>query len=161
MGVIDLPFEGEKGAWTKKYETKLDAATAAQEVSVEVAGIIEKMKEKTVRNRYRLEVYEMVNKLVRFSTDALLALKAYDMAGSEEELQRAREDIQSLHASFSEIRSEMERTYGQTRILNKPANFILDQDHHHHLANQSIGFEWQYVAELAFLEKLYTEIQNW
>jgi len=66
-----------------------------------------------------------------------------------------------LHADFSAVRSEMERTYGETRVLNKPEGYQLDQDHHQHLANQSTSFEWQFAAELAFLEKLYQQIMLW
>ncbi|MFT7606924.1 MAG: hypothetical protein ACI8VT_004527, partial [Saprospiraceae bacterium] len=29
-----------------------------------------------------------------------------------------------------------------------------NQDHHNHSANQSISFDWQFVAELKLLEKL-------
>ena len=41
-----------------------------------------------------------------------------------------------------------------TGILTKPDDFILDQDHHAHLANQTISFDWQFLAEIYFLEKL-------
>jgi len=52
----------------------------------------------------------------------------------------------------------MERVYGETRILTKPETYFLDQDHHHHLANQTRSFDWLYTAELYFLEKTIKEI---
>jgi hypothetical protein len=51
----------------------------------------------------------------------------------------------------------MEKVYSITRILEKPENYILDQDHHVHLANQTRTFDWQFVAEMMFLEKLKKE----
>jgi hypothetical protein len=56
--------------------------------------------------------------------------------------------------SFNRLRKELEKMYSETRILEKPADYILDQDHHHHLANQTLSFDWQFTAELFFLEKL-------
>ncbi len=156
--VIDLPFSGEPGAWSEKYDDKLNAAAAALEVSEEIAATIASMKTETHRNRYRLEVYEQVNNLVLFSAQALLALKAYDTAGDDQAEQEAMEAIQLLHADFSALRTVLEKVYGKTRILTKPEGYLLDQDHHRHLANQSISFEWQFAAELAFLEKIYKHI---
>jgi len=160
-GVISLPFSMEKGAWSEKYAKKLEAAEAAWKVSGEIAATIDEMQKMTARHKYRLDVYEQVNKLVRFSAQALLALKAYDMAENDEEMQKAMEALQLLHPDFSALRTELERTYAKTRILNKPEDYVLDQDHHHHLANQTIGFEWQIGAELAFLQKLYPHIADW
>jgi hypothetical protein len=44
--------------------------------------------------------------------------------------------------------------YSQSRVLNKPENYILDQDHHRHPANQSINFDWQFISEIFFLAKV-------
>jgi hypothetical protein len=159
--VIDLPFSGEPGAWSEKYADKVDAAAAALEVSEEIAATIAVMKKGADRNQYRLEVYQRVNNLVHFSAQAILALRAYDTAGNDQDMQKAREAIQLLHPDFSSIRTELEKTYAETRILTKPEGYLLDQDHHRHLANQTISFEWQIGAELAFLEKLYPHIMMW
>lgn len=160
-GVIDLPFSGDKGAWSEKYADKLTAADAAWEVSGEIAATIKHMKRETARNKYRLEVYEQVNHLVRFSAQALRALRAYDEADNEREMQKAVDAIQLLYPDFSALRTELEKTYAKTRILNKPEGYLLDQDHHRHLANQSLDFTWQIGAELAFLQKLYPHTVQW
>ena len=44
--------------------------------------------------------------------------------------------------------------YGKTRNLTKPSDYILDQDHHVHLANQTTSFDWQFYAEMLMLEKI-------
>ena len=160
-GVIDLPFSGEKGAWTEKHESRLEAAESVWEDSEEIASTIRAMKNETERNLYRLEVYEQVNKLVGFSAQALLTLKAYDAAGDDQDKEKATEALRLLFADFSAIRSSLESTYAETRILTKPEGYLLDQDHHRHLANQSTGFDWLYAAELAFLEKIHQQILLW
>jgi hypothetical protein len=37
---------------------------------------------------------------------------------------------------------------------------LLDQDHHLHLANQSINFDWQFWAEIYFLETLENQLNS-
>ena len=32
-------------------------------------------------------------------------------------------------------------------------DYILDQDHHNHPANQTINFDWQFLSEILFLKK--------
>jgi hypothetical protein len=157
-GVIELPFSGEKGLWTEANISRLEAAESVLKDSKEIAATINTMKSETRRNKYRLEVYEQVNNLVQFSAQALLALKAYDSAGEKQEEEQAVEALQLLYADFSALRTQMENTYGKTRILTKPEGYILDQDHHRHLANQSIAFDWQFGAEMAFLEKLHQHV---
>ncbi len=41
-----------------------------------------------------------------------------------------------------------------TRILNNPADYIPDQNHHAHLANGTINNDWMYVYELAMNQKI-------
>jgi hexosaminidase len=63
-------------------------------------------------------------------------------------------EIENLIQEFSSVRNQMEDVYGQTRILNKPEGYKLDQDHHNHPANQSVNFDWQFMGELMALEKI-------
>jgi hexosaminidase len=160
LAVIDLPFSGEKGEWTMNNSLRMQNAAMAMRYCNKVAAIIDTMKTKTQRNLYRLEVYEQVNNLVRFSGHALFALQAYDIAQTGKEEQDALAVLQQLTSEFETIRARLEEVYSQTRILSKPAGYKLDQDHHHHLANQSINFDWQFGAELAFLEKLNNQINE-
>jgi hypothetical protein len=95
----------------------------------------------------------------RFSPKALLVLRAYDMAGTEEKEENAVSQMRTLSEEFSKIRAELEIIYAKTRILTKPGDYILDQDHHVHLANQSTSFDWQFYAEMLFIEKLEQELE--
>ena len=118
------------------------------------------MKSSTSRNLYRLEVYEQVNQLVRFSARALLTLQSYDIAQAGKEEEEALEHIRHLFHEFTAVRAVLESVYAETRILNKPDGYLLDQDHHHHLANQTRSFDWLFTAELYFLEKVDKQIKE-
>ena len=152
--VIDLPEMDNKGEWTKQNADRLEAAEKALATCDSVAVRIAEMKKLAVRNSYNLEVYEQVNELVRFSCNALVALKTLDQSKNEEQEKVALLNVAKLNDKFQTMRSEFESVYGKTRILTKPDNFILDQDHHRHLANQTVSFDWQFYAEMLFLEKL-------
>jgi hexosaminidase len=158
--VIDLPFSGEKGEWTEKYSEKLQNAALTMRYCNQVEEILDSMKTLAIRNQYRLEVYEQVNNLARFSGKVMFDLMAYDIAQPGREEQEALARLQLLKQEFNSLRADLELVYSRTRILNKPEGYKLDQDHHHHLANQSINFDWQFWCELYFLEKLENQINS-
>ncbi len=159
-GIIELPDAKIPGAWTEAHAPQLEAAARMIKECDAVALTIANMKKITIRNHYRLEIYEQVNELVRYSARALLTLEAYDKAQDETQRTTAFSQIQALKDEFSALRSKLESVYGETRILSKPEGYLLDQDHHHHLANQSISFDWQFATELLFLEKVDKQILN-
>jgi hypothetical protein len=152
--VIDLPDGADKGVWSEKHSERLQKAAAIRDTCARVEEKIAQSKTMPNRNIYRLEVYEQVNNLVQFSAEALLLLESYDKAKSVEEERAALERIRQLPVRFRDLRAQLEQVYSKTRKLTKPDDYILDQDHHVHLANQSISFDWQFYAEMLFLEKL-------
>ncbi len=90
-----------------------------------------------------------------------MVLQLYDSAQDDLGASEALLKVQNLEKEFKLLQMEMEQVYGQTRILSKPENYILDQDHHLHLANQTRSFDWLYTAELYFFEKVNSQILNW
>lgn len=80
------------------------------------------------------------------------------MAKNKEQAIETLRKVKQLPKEFEILRKEFETVYSKTRILTKPDNYILDQDHHVHLANQTISFDWQFYAELLFLEKIGREM---
>lgn len=156
--VMDFPDKKNKGEWSTKNASRLEKAIVVAKHCDSIAIKIKTMKSMAIRNEYTLDVYEQVNELVRFAPKALLALKAFDDAQSEQEELKALEQIKKLPEAFMELRKQFEQVYSKTRILHKPADYILDQDHHAHLGNQSISFDWQFYAEMLFLEKIEREL---
>lgn len=156
--IIEFPDRSEKGEWGRIHAERLKKAEGYLEICNSIGDKISTMKSMSVRNNYTLDVYECVNELARFAPLSLLALKEFDNAQNEQQESDALKKIKQLSNEFAEIRSKMEEVYGQTRVLTKPDNYILDQDHHSHLANQSKSFDWQFLAEMLFLEKIEQEL---
>lgn len=157
-GIMDLPRGDKKGKWSEKNSERIAQARKVMMESEQLASLISEMKNTSLRNHYRLEVYEQVNRLVHFSARSLLALNSYDVAGNEAEEAEALGNIEALPGEFSLLKEELEQVYGESRILSKPGSYILDQDHHQHLANQSRSFDWLYISELYFLDKIVSDI---
>jgi hypothetical protein len=159
--LIEFPDRMKKGSWSEEHAGRIKQATAVVEQCDSIAEKITVMKSKAQRNGFNLEVYEQVNKLVRFTSKALLSLNTLDNAQSEQQELEAISELKQLPSKFAELRSELEEVYGKTRILTKPDDYILDQDHHVHLANQTTSFDWQFYSEILFLEKLDVYFEKW
>jgi len=158
--IVDFPDPANKGMWSKENAEKIQNAKTYLQICDSIAIKIATMKNGAIRNTYTLEVYEQVNKMARFAATALLALEAFDKSQTLESEKNAIEIIKGLSAKFAGLRQELEEVYSKTRRLSKPNNYILDQDHHHHLANQSISFDWQFYAEILFLEKVALQVEH-
>jgi hypothetical protein len=152
--VIEFPDKNKKGEWSAKYEKRLMEATSVMKKTSLVSKKITAMKLSTKRNVYSLEVYEQVNELVRFGTNILLSLKAYDNSKPGVEEKKTLNALKELKKEYTDMRKQFELVYGKTRNLTKPSDYILDQDHHVHLANQTTSFDWQFYAEMLMLEKI-------
>ena len=122
--IIDLPDADNKGQWSDQYVERLELASDMMGECDSIAEKISVMKAHATRNTHRLEIYEQVNNLVRFSAHALLALKAYDNAENEQAEVSALSGIQNLPVEFNTLRA------------------------------QSISFDWLFIAEMLFLEKV-------
>ena len=152
--VIEFPDLDNKGEWSIHYAERLEKAAVAMDNYKSIAARINEMKSMAERNIYTLEVYEQVNEFAMFTSKALLALKALDASQNKQEEAAALDKLRNLDGEFSTLRQQFEQVYGRIRILTKPESYILDQDHHIHLGNQSISFDWQFYAEILFLEKV-------
>ena len=157
--IIDLPDKDKKGEWSNKYRERLEQAASVSESSGNIATKIAVLKSKAIRNTYTLEIYEQVNELTSFVSNMLLTLQSYDQAHENQESDLFRK-VERLSEEFRLLRTEFEQVYSKSRVLNKPEAYILDQDHHIHLANQTVTFDWQFLAELLFLEKLENEFEK-
>ena len=152
--VIDLPDFNDKGAWAEKYADRLENISEQSENLKKVKKILSKLKSQDATNQYTIAIYEQVGALVEYNFKALKKIEAFDLAITADEEIKILFELQELIQKFGTFRQEFEKVYSQTRILNKPENYILDQDHHNHPANQSVNFDWQFISEILFLEKV-------
>ena len=152
--IIDLPEFDNKGNWTQKYSSRLaeikDQSGALKEIRRKIASL----QTQNTSAKYNLEVYSEVINLVDYNFKLMKSLSLLDNTRSTEEETKLIKDLQNLVYEFKEVRKQFEEVYGKSRKLNKPSDYILDQDHHRHPANQSINFDWQFTAELMLLTKI-------
>ncbi|MFC2166405.1 family 20 glycosylhydrolase [Acidobacteriota bacterium] len=151
--IIALPDKSKPGEWSEKHRVRLEKAASVAKSFDRITERIDTMKSMAMRNTYALEVYEQVNELTGFVANMLIILQRYDQV-PENQKQDLLKKIQRLPEEFKVLRKEFERIYSKTRVLDKPDGYFLDQDHHVHLANQTISFDWQFLAEILFLKKL-------
>ena len=159
--IIDLPDLENKGMWSKKYFNKIKNAKSSLLISKEVEETIDKLMENDSKNKYTLEVYKQVNELVKFSSNIIIALEKLDLSAEIDYEKTAFNEIRNFENKFNSLRINFEEVYSKTRILNKPENYILDQDHHNHPANQTINFDWQFLSEKYFLKKIKNYISQY
>lgn len=158
-GLIGLPDTAKPGQWTIDHQDKLAQAEKMIESSKRITQKIVQMQKLSKRNPYTLEVYQRVNEIVQLTPKILLVLKRLDQASNDEERLIEKAKINQLESDFKELRTKVEKTYAQTRIIHKPEDYLLDQDHHHHLANQLKSFDWQFYSELLMFEKIDKQIR--
>ncbi len=152
--LIKLPNMDSVGNWNSHYSERLAQAKANMVKVDTVMKRIAASKELALRNVYTLEVYEQVANVVQFSNRILLRLQELDQAGKDQKAD-ALEKLKTLIEEWPAIQSNVEMVYGQTRSLDKPEDYVLDQDHHAHLANQARRFsEWQFYVEELMIKKI-------
>ena len=145
--IIDIPDLDNKGDWIKKHSERIKKAKKSIKISKKVDLIINEIQKKGVKNQYTLEIYNQVNQLTKFSSELILKLENVDKSGDLKHLN-------GITKEFDKMRSNFENVYSKTRKINKPDDYILDQDHHHHPANQTKNFDWQFLTEIMLLEKI-------
>lgn len=145
--IIDLPDLNNKGEWSKNNSNRINNAIESLKISSDVENIIARIQSKNPKNKYTLEVYQQVNELTKFSANLILKLEKVDKSGDLSYLD-------GIENQFTQMRNEFERVYSKTRVINKSEDYILDQDHHHHPANQTINFDWQFLGEIMILNKI-------
>ncbi|PZX53445.1 glycosyl hydrolase family 20 [Algoriphagus ratkowskyi] len=153
--VLTLPEADSPGEWSERNKEKLAKARESQQMVDSVLVKIAASKKVALRNTYTLEVYEQVAKVTQFSNKSLLLLAEWDLAKTVEERDATKDKLLSLEGEWKSQMGELEKVYGKTRVLDKPAEYILDQDHHAHLANQAVKFsDWQFYVENLFIQKI-------
>uniref|UniRef100_UPI0040484F49 family 20 glycosylhydrolase n=1 Tax=Algoriphagus sp. TaxID=1872435 RepID=UPI0040484F49 len=159
QAVVPFPNLDSAGAWSQKYQNKITKAEASRLQVDEVLKQIQFAKKSALRNTHQLDVYEQVAQVAQFSNRAILALAEYDEPSGEKRAQ-GQAKLAAMEEEWASIQSKVEEVYGKTRQINKPVDYILDQDHHRHLANQALKFsDWQFFVEGLFLEKVKKELK--
>tara|TARA_B100001115_G_C15778144_1_gene382522 strand:+ start:6 stop:1049 length:1044 start_codon:yes stop_codon:yes gene_type:complete len=152
--IIDLPDFDNKGDWSKKYAKRLTELKLQKKKLEKVKNILDNFQKVGTKSDYNLMIYRQVSNLVDYNFKLMEKLNNFDTAKTIDEETDYLEALYKIKNEFELVRKEFEEIYSQTRILNKPENYILDQDHHRHPANQTINFDWQFTSEMMLLKKI-------
>ena len=152
--IIDLPDFDNKGDWSKKYAKRLTELKLQKKKLEKVKNILDNFQKVGTKSDYNLMIYRQVSNLVDYNFKLMEKLNKFDKAKTIDEETDYLEAVYKIKNEFELVRKEFEAVYSQTRILNKPENYILDQDHHRHPANQTINFDWQFTSEIMLLKKI-------
>lgn len=150
--LIDLPDRAKPGEWSRRYAGKIEAARREEARYGAIASGLRAAEERALRNRYTLEVYRQINELQHYPTRLLLALHACDTAPGAEARRRAKDSLRMVCRSFSVMRAEVERVYGQTRYTERPEGYVADSNHARNLAARSYNDDWMFLYELPAVE---------
>jgi hypothetical protein len=155
IDLMDLPEWGSSKAWRERYSSKLEQAKEEVERYQQIKKTLEKSIGLAKDNYYSLSLFNQINELQIYPAQLLLLLEKYTNA-STASVQRAviETEIKNYVSSFITRRNNFEQVFSKTRILANPADYIPDQNHHHHLANGTNNSDWMYVYEIAMNEKI-------
>ena len=152
--IIDLPDFDNKGDWSKKYAKRLTELKFQKKKLEKVKNILDNFQKVGTNSDYNLMIYRQVSNLVDYNFKLMEKLNNFDTAKTIDEETDHLEALYKIKNEFELVRKEFEEVYSQTRVLNKPEDYILDQDHHRHPANQTINFDWQFTSEIMLLKKI-------
>jgi len=158
--IIELPDFKNKGAWSKKYASRLEKLERQKNQLEKVKNTLSKFDKQSNKSDYNISVYKEITNLLDYNFKLLSMLHELDYTQNSDEVTQLVEKIKILVDTFPNVRKQMESVYSETRILHKPEGFILDQDHHNHPANQTINFDWQFIGEILFLQKIKSHFQT-
>lgn len=153
IDLIELPGEVKNMDWRKKYQLK---TTQAKDAVIRYTGIkdqIAKARQVARQNVYALEVMDQINELQVYPAQLLLLLQKYASATTSGKA-TAKNEIKKYVTGFNTIRKNFEDVYSKTRIMSNPPDYVLDQNHHDHLANGTNNSDWMFVYELAMNSKI-------
>ena len=146
--IIELPNFNNSGKWNEKFEQKISTAKKHIEDLNKIIKKIKQQKAETIRGNFALEVYEQVALLTKFSYETFVLISDID-----KDLNNLN-NLKQKEMEFLSIRNNFEKVYAKSRNINKPEDYILDQDHHNHTANQTLNMDWQFIAEIKLFEKI-------
>lgn len=151
--LIGLPEQNNQKAWSKKYQTKIKQAKEEVVRYREIKNRIGKATQIARQNKFSLSLMNQINELQIYPANLVLLFEKYDNAAASDKVV-VKDDIKKYVTNFNTIRSDYEQVFSKTRVIANPADYITDQNQHHHLANGTINSDWMYVYELTMNSKI-------
>jgi hypothetical protein len=154
IDTLTLPDAASPGAWSESNAEKITNAHRQVEQYKKTKKTIAMAMSLAKRNKYSLQVLDQINELQVYPSELLVRLEKYDRAQAGAQKKSAAAAVKNYARTFSAIRKNYENVFTRTRVLHNPKDYLMDQNHHAHLANGTKNSDWMYVYELAMNEKI-------
>ncbi|NOY95050.1 MAG: family 20 glycosylhydrolase [Chlorobi bacterium] len=152
--LIELPDLGEPGSWSKKYGERLTEAESILKEYKYTSYVLDSLYKTSKRNRYHWELFSVINNFQVTAPHLLLALKQCDTADKGLQLEGAEKVKQAVNG-FNEAWQQLKTTYGKTRFISYPVNYVPDR--YYHFASQREDLSWMIQVE----ELFHKMVDNW
>jgi hexosaminidase len=152
--LIELPDLKNPVSWSKKYEQRLDEAVSILDEYQYTSKILDSLYRSSVKNRYHWELFSAMNDFQVVAPRLMLALKQCDV---KDRAQRSAglEKVRGALAEFEKAWEDLQITYGKTRFVSYPSNYMPDR--YFHFASQREDMTWMIQVE----ELLHPMIVGW
>lgn len=159
IDLIELPgSELAPDAWRTLHKDRVDLARREIERYERTSAVIENNIRSARRNRYALRLFHRMNELQIYNAKLLGLLDDYAAEDTPGGRERAASKIRTLESSFADLRKEYETVFSETRFLERPPGYIMDDNYDTMIANATqTSSDWMYLFEL----KMNVKIEAW
>jgi len=144
-----MPDQGAPGEWSTRHADRLETARIELARYRETATRFNDLQTGATRGRYALQLMNALHEVQACTWRLLLALEACDRQGRGAGGAGLRAEIDR----FRESEAKFLTIFSQTRFLNNPPGYQLDQNHHPHLANVRNDPSWIFAIESGFCRR--------
>lgn len=152
--VLDLPDKNKPGAWTKKYNGRLDEAAKHVSNYNVTSTKLNELYKVSIRNRYHWKVYSAVNNFQITAPKLILALAQCDI-NDKVKRKAGCEEVKKALYEFEVAWTDLKNVYSETRHIMSPDNYV--KDRYYHFASQREDLTWMIQVE----EILHELINEW
>ncbi|MEV4886738.1 beta-N-acetylhexosaminidase [Chitinophaga ginsengisegetis] len=156
IDLIELPgSELPADVWRTVYRNRVNLARKEIKRYETTRGIIKDNIKLARRNHYALRLFERINELQIYNAKILDLLDDYAGETTPDGRQRAVLKIRSAADGFADLRKEYEQVFSETRFLERPPGYLMDDNYDTMLANATqTSSDWMYLFELKMNVKL-------
>ena len=153
---LTMPDPDAPGAWRERNAGRLVTARTELDRYRVTAAIFDELMNRATRGRFALRLMSALNDVQAFAWRLLLATAECDTRGRD----AAGPQLMTEIERFAEAEANFLAVFGETRFLNNPPGYQLDQNRSPHLANVRNDPSWIFAIEsgycaraLAWLER--------
>ena len=144
--VVEMPDPSAPGAWIERHAARLETARRELARAEETRGLIARLGQRTTRGRLALRLMDALHEVQTCSWRLLLATAECDRRGRA----RAGMELRAEIDRFTAAERNFLEAFGETRFLNNPPGYHLDQNYHPHLANVRNDPSWIFALEAGY-----------